>query len=72
MTYALNHDFVGQDLVKDEIGIGKHSNPSKAALADPASRIWVRRDELDDGVDAVFDVSSAQQGMTVDVGEDIL
>jgi hypothetical protein len=72
VTDALNNHFVRQDLVEDEIGIGKHSDPSKAALADPAPRIWVRRDEVDDGVDAVFDVSCAQQGMPVEVGEDIL
>jgi hypothetical protein len=72
MAYALNHDLVRHDLVKDEIGIGKHSDPSKAALANPASRMRVRRDELDDGMDATLDVSSAQRRMIIDVGEDIL
>ena len=72
MAYALNHDLVRHDLVKDEMGIGKHSDPSKAALANPAPRMQVRRDELDDGMDATFDVSSAERRMIIDVGEDVL
>ena len=71
MAYALNHDLVRHDLVKDEIGIGKHSDPSKAALANPASRMRVRH-EFDDGMDATLDVSSAQRRMIIDVGEDVL
>jgi hypothetical protein len=59
MTYALNHDLVRQDLVKDEIGIRKYGDPSKAALANPASRMWMRRDEFNDGMDATLNVSYA-------------
>jgi hypothetical protein len=72
MTYSHNDHHINRDSVEDEIRIGKHSDPSKAALADPASRMWLRCDELDDGVDAVFDVSSAQPRMIFDLGEDIL
>ena len=72
MAYALNHDLVRHGLVKDEIGIGKRGDPSKAALANPASRMRVRRDEFDDGMDATLDVSSAQRRMIIDVGEDVL
>jgi hypothetical protein len=68
----LNHDLVRHGLVKDEIGIGKRGDPSKAALANPASRMRVRRDEFDDGMDATLDVSSAQRRMIIDVGEDVL
>jgi hypothetical protein len=72
VTHALNHNVVRQDPVKDEVGIRKNSHPSKATLADPASRMRMRRDELDHGMDATLDATSAQRGMIIDVGENIL
>jgi hypothetical protein len=50
VTHALNGDLGCYDLVKDDIGVGKYSDPSKAALAHPASQMRVRCDEFDDGV----------------------
>jgi hypothetical protein len=58
--------------VKDQVGIGKYGYPPKATLADPASRVWVRRDELDDGMDTTLDATSAQRRVIIDVGEDVL
>jgi len=72
MAYALYHDLVRQDPVKDEVRIGKNSDPPKATPADPAAGVWMRRDELDHGVDAALEVTSAQQRMIIDMGEDIL
>jgi hypothetical protein len=72
VTYALNHDLVRQDPVKDEIGIRKHSDPSKAALANPESRMWMRRDDFNDGMDATLDVSSTRRRVIIDVSENIL
>ncbi len=61
VTYALNYNLVPQDQVKDEIGIGEYGYPPKATLADPASRKWMRRDRLDDDMDATLDVTSTQR-----------
>ena len=72
VTDAQNNDLIRRDPVEDKIGIGKRHNPSKAALADTASRVRVGGDELDDGVNATLDVQRAQRRMSVDVGEDIL
>ena len=72
VAYAVNHDLVRQDPVKNEIGIGKHGDASKAAHADAPSRMRVRRDKLDDDVDATLDVTSTQRRMIIDVSEDIL
>jgi hypothetical protein len=68
----MNHDLVRQDPVKDEIRIGEHGDPSKATHADATSRMRVRRDKLDDDMDATLDVTSTQRRMIIDVGEDIL
>jgi hypothetical protein len=56
VTHALNHNLVRQDPVKDQVGIGKYGYPPKATLADPESRMWVRRDQLDDGMDTTLDL----------------
>jgi hypothetical protein len=72
VTHALNHNVVRQDAVKDEVGIRKNSDPSKATLANSASRMRMRRDELDHGMDAALDGTSAQRRMIIDVGENFL
>jgi hypothetical protein len=69
VTHALNDDFVRQDPVKDKIGIGEHYDASKTALANPASRMRVRCDEFDDGMDAAFYASSAQRRMIIDIAK---
>jgi hypothetical protein len=59
VAQPLNHDLVRQDPIKHEVGVGKHGDPPKATLADPASRMRVGRDELDHSMDATLDVTSA-------------
>jgi hypothetical protein len=35
VTHALNDDLVSHNPIEDEIGIGKHNDPSKASFANP-------------------------------------